>query len=86
MDGESYDYSDERSVVARKIHVCCECGDVINRGEEYEYFKGVFDGEWEVHKTCKPCRRIGSDYCLCVPFGQLWEYLEECIEGEGGLV
>ena len=44
--------------VARKTHVCCECGCEIKSGERYERAEGLNregSGSWETFKTCMPC-------------------------------
>ena len=46
-------------VKARKEHGCCECGDMIIKGERYEHVKACYDGSWSDFKTCLPCMNIG---------------------------
>lgn len=40
---------------ARKQHRCCECRGWIERGEIYERFEGIWDGEGLTFKTCPDC-------------------------------
>tara|TARA_R110001606_G_scaffold71219_1_gene162927 strand:- start:17416 stop:17778 length:363 start_codon:yes stop_codon:yes gene_type:complete len=49
-----------RSVVrkARKVHKCCECHEVINIGDRYQYSSGVWDGEPNDYKQCLGCGEI----------------------------
>ena len=49
---ELYD-SQERK--ANKEHKCCECITLIKKGERYHSIKGKWDGEFSIHKVCKPC-------------------------------
>ena len=66
--------------VARKEHICCECGSIILKGEKYESFTGLWD-EFETYKTCSFCSTVRSmatgDFDLNsdegFPFGELWE-------------
>ena len=44
--------------IARKSHICCECGGEIKSGEKYENFWGVWDGEQKTFKTCTECNAI----------------------------
>jgi hypothetical protein len=43
---------------ARIRHRCCECGGVIEPGEKYHIFSGVWDGEPSRYKTCSDCQSI----------------------------
>lgn len=41
--------------VARKHHICCECGEPILPGQKYERIFAVFEGTADTHKTCEFC-------------------------------
>jgi hypothetical protein len=69
---------------ARKAHKCCECGEVINIGDQYQYSSGIWDGEPDDFKQCLNCGVIFEavtkadyePYSDCGPcFGQLKNYL-----------
>ena len=68
--------------IARKKHVCCECGSDIDPGEKYFQVKGIWNAEFMTFNTCEICNRIRNkvsrelDYCI--PF----EYLYEIIVSE----
>ena len=50
---------------ARKTHKCDWCGAVIEKGEQYEYQKFVFDGEmydWKAHLACSLVASAIWDY------------------------
>lgn len=65
---------------ARTSHRCCECGDVIKPGDQYEYASGCWDGEWSVYRTCLPCVAIRREYCPSgYIYGMLEETLRECL-------
>ena len=52
---------DEKEYVARKSHVCSECGNTIEIGEKYTRIWGIWDGNMLVFKQCEFCRKI---YCI----------------------
>jgi hypothetical protein len=65
---------------ARKAYVCCECGELISRGQEYEHTKGLVDGRWDTYRTCLPCVRMRESFCPGGwPFGYLGETIKECL-------
>jgi hypothetical protein len=77
--GRDYDGSPEfysmKDVVARKEHVCGECGRAIPKGAMYERVSGKFDGDLFSEKTCMDCAHI-RDGLSCdegVPHGILWQ-------------
>ena len=72
------DFFNETHVVAKKDHVCCECGRNIKSGERYEYIAGKWDGEFQVFKTCKQCEQIRKDFCVC-NLGSLQEEIGELL-------
>lgn len=43
---------------ARKEHRCCECCGFIQRGENYLYQSGIWDGEPSDYKTCSDCTAL----------------------------
>lgn len=63
---------------ARKDHVCDECRCPIQRGTEYDYYRGICDGEFLVSKTCLDCADIVRAF-VCGPFvvGDLWSEIAE---------
>jgi len=82
LDPGDYDaprmYS-EMVVKARKPHGCCECGNTIHPGSEYQRASGKWDGDFGVYCTCLDCMHI-RDAFRCgggFLFGQLWDSLHE---------
>ena len=74
---------EERVVVARKAHLCGECGTTIVPGERYGRASGIvmpgFDADpgpctW---KRCMACvveaDRLQTQFRLCIPWGMLLE-------------
>lgn len=78
-DGEHPAVHTEQVVRARKTHVCCECGEEIKVGEQYERAKGLWDGSWGTYTTCIPCMRIRDDLCSCFIYGHLRETVWDCL-------
>lgn len=63
---------------ARKDHECCECGEVIPCGAQYEKVTGVWDGHGDTFKTCLSCVEIRDHFnCEGFLFGHLWTDLAE---------
>lgn len=49
-----YPYTTKQSI-ARKEHVCDECGRAIAPGERYERMTGMLERQWDTAKTCSHC-------------------------------
>lgn len=73
---EGAKFSIETFPVARKEHKCCECRETIKPGQQYQNIKGLWEGRFEIFKTCMPCYRIRKHYC---PHGYIFETLQENI-------
>ena len=51
----SVELIEKRNRIARRPHKCDYCGKTIEKGEEYEWQKDLFDGafyEWHCHLAC----------------------------------
>jgi len=76
-----YDYAPVNDTVvvnARKPHMCCECNEVIRKGDKYERNSQLYDGHWSHHCTCLICACIRDDLtCGCYIFGELREQIWE---------
>ena len=82
-DSEGCDVGSIRYRKARKPHRCCECGDIIEPGQVYEYATACFDYSWSDWKTCRICVAVRNDHgCFG---GDLWERLIE-VYGEGPIL
>lgn len=62
---------------ARRKHWCCECTEEIKVGERHEYATGIWDGNWDSHRTCATCVAIRERYC---PHGYIYGGLAETIK------
>jgi hypothetical protein len=78
-DGDYSSFSEQEIRKARKTHKCCECRAIIAPGQKYEYARGMYDHEFWTAKTCIPCTNIRRDYGCNAPYGELREYVEECL-------
>lgn len=82
MTGEMPECCDWSKPKARLRHRCCECNGVIEPGERYYRFSGVWDGEPQAFKTCSDCEKIRDEQQRrmdgdCIAFGYLMEYVVE---------
>jgi hypothetical protein len=75
-DYDGADLSNEVIRKAAKPHKCCECGDVIDAGERYEYASGMWEGMWYAFKTCRGCLNMRRRFC---PDGWLYGGLREAV-------
>lgn len=62
-------------VKAKKHHKCCECGNIINPGEEYEKVVGKWDGYFSEYKTCKVCLEIRKNIFCSWCYSTMWQDL-----------
>lgn len=82
----SYDNADQpeaytqNTVRARKKHTCNECGSIIQPGELYERFTGIWNGIPATFKTCIPCVNMRDDLCPGgFMFGELGYQIQKCL-------
>jgi len=71
---------------ARKEHKCCECGETIPPGTEYEYVSGCWTGDFLVFKTCLDCESLRSNLLCSWTYGDLYEILHEELHNSFGKV
>jgi len=82
--GDSASFSSEKTLVARVPHRCCECGDIIRPGQEYERMFGVWDGKTSTYKTCIPCAEVRRAFFCTFTFETIWEDFEEEVRYKDG--
>lgn len=76
-DGDCEFYS-ARNRIARKPHVCEECGGSIVPGQPYEYVWGKCEGIFWTAKTCLVCAEIAKAFsCNGRMHGVLWDDMHE---------
>ena len=77
---EMAELCDESYPKARKEHICCECREVIKKGQKYQLFTGKWEGEFSAFKTCIACAAIRKHYCPNgAVFGELRNHLIDCL-------
>jgi hypothetical protein len=74
MDAEGPTVCEKITPKASKPYRCGECRAVINPGETYERFKGLWDGEWSTFVTCAGCADVRQNVAPCEPYPELWEH------------
>ena len=80
-EGDAADVYEAVMRKARKPHCCCECGEVIEPGQRYEFASICYDGGWGHAKTCQLCVRIRDDLCpngFC--HGELRQVIWDCLD------
>ena len=62
----------------RKPRRCCECGTMIERGELYAYFCGVWEGRLDAYSTCEKCDDLRKR-CefACAGFGGIGDQVSQ---------
>ena len=76
--------------IARKCHICFECGATIQKREQYHFKKGLWSWGWDSFKICETCNEFYDElndnlsaFDECIPFGQLYEEWAEREENHG---
>lgn len=65
---------------ARKAHRCSECARTIGAGERYHHEATLYEGEFEIYRTCAHCMRVRAwllGHCGGWLYGGLWEDISE---------
>lgn len=87
------DFFRNKMVRSRRSRPCCECGNTIRAGEEYNYVAVKDDSGFGTYQTCAPCAEVrnfmsAQDDDLC--YAELWTEIGdrgyyERLEGDDGL-
>lgn len=88
-DLESPKVYSEAMPVARKEHKCSECGNAIQKGQQYRLVKGLWDEHYETYKTCSDCIALLDEAekvfdCFCCAFTELHSTVKD-YAGDYGL-
>lgn len=76
----------EKMPIARKEHICGECGRKIEIGEKYENMAGIWEHGFDNYKTCIDCLSIRKEF-FCdgwfygLIYEDLWEHISE-VDGQ----
>jgi hypothetical protein len=88
VDGEYAKVWRDLDRVARKEHRCTVCQFRIPRGAQYRVVESLYDGSWSRAAMCFAClctQTLFGDAHHFYPWpDSLDEYLESCIDQEGG--
>ena len=69
-------FYDQKTVTARKAHICEECGHEIGHGEAYQRCTGCWDHRVVTYCRCERCADLSAaffDVGYCSAFGDLFE-------------
>ena len=78
-EGPYAEHFEQKTRKANKPHKCCECHEAIQKGENYTWIKGLWEGEWWMFCVCLTCTAIRKDLAPTAPYEGLSECLEECL-------
>lgn len=80
-------FLEELTPIARKQHICFECGRTIQKGEKYELARGLWDGNFLTFKTCLDCLSVRQEFfCAGYIYGEVWDNLRTHIDYTDGEV
>lgn len=74
---KGWDFFQEQNIVAKKEHLCCECGKIIKIGELYRREGGKIDGDFETFKLCLDCVNIRDIFFCNFTYGEVWNDLRQ---------
>jgi hypothetical protein len=57
------------TLTAAKEHACCECGELIQKGDQYLDIVHLFEAEWSHYPTCECCK---LDWEQLLELGHCW--------------
>ncbi len=75
----------QKVIKARKIHKCCECGNTILPGNQFEHYTGSQDGSLFHYKTCLVCVEIRNRFCCGWEFTSVLEDIQYALYEEEDL-
>lgn len=81
-DGDAGEFVSTAVRKARKEYKCCECHELIKKGDQYERVAGKWETSLQTYRTCLACSEIREAFC-CDGwiYGSLWEDFTEAFEG-----
>ena len=75
--GECPKFSRDSFPKSRKQHTCCECGSIIDIGEQYHCFTGMWD-KFMIFRTCLICHKIRIEVEKTIGKSPAFETLYDC--------
>jgi 1,6-anhydro-N-acetylmuramate kinase len=87
-DGERPDVYHAHTMRARARYKCYECGGCIAAGEQYERAAMLYEGSWEVARTCRLCLDareyiMAHAPCFCWLHGSMLDDAKEVLIEHG---
>lgn len=76
-DGDAPDLYEVTTPKARIEHKCCQCGEVIQPGQRYSRFRGLYEWGFSTFKSCLPCEEIRQH--LCGTMEDLWREVNDLV-------
>jgi len=83
---DTYDDHEEKILTHNKNYVilkCGECGREIGHGEEYEWYRGIYDGQRCTHITCLDCLSLRFYFFGDWAFETLWDCFRDSMDDCG---
>ena len=83
LDGDRFEDVEQKIFIKenKSIKKCCECGRKILIGEEFEWYKGYYDGQHYIHYTCLDCLSLRDNFFSSWLFESIWEIFRENMNG-----
>jgi len=82
-DGADFYTLQQKTVIARKPHICGECGGKILPGQKYEIYKIAQDRTILTEKTCLDCLSLRDSFYPCNwMFGNIIDEITEQVKEE----
>ena len=78
-EGDFATVLNDKKVVARTLHKCCECGRIIKRGETYRTESALYEGSVTTYKTCCDCNSIRDAFVCSWNWGEVLEAVRNSI-------
>ena len=73
----------DKIVTARKEHTCDECREKIKIGDRHRVEKTLYDGEFEVFRTCLDCNSVREHLVCAFSWNCMWELVSESLRDFG---
>lgn len=84
IDGDYSEKVSDKIVVAKLVHRCIECHNVIHPRDKYRSEVYAYDGSISRFKTCLVCNNIRKEMFCSFEFGMIWEAVYEAIRNSDG--
>lgn len=76
-DADQVEFHVSKTVRAKKEHRCDECGERIEKGEQYRRTVYKFEGEFSMDRCCTGCVEAAAEFHYFIMDGSLWSMFHE---------